>query len=354
MNFDLDENQALFKATVERFAGNGDAATYRAARAGAGGVDPARWATLAQLGLIGLPASEDHGGLGGSLVDCAVVAETLGRGLVPELWLEAAYLPLRLLDRAASSGGLSAQIAAGTTRAAAALAEPGQRYRTEPRTVRAVRCGDGWILSGTKTFVLAGAAADIFLVSAVTDDGGGLFAVAASAVQKQPYTIVDGSLAVEFTLFKVVAGDRLATAAVIEKAVTETRLMAAAEMLGLAQKMFDETLVYVRERRQFGQSIGSFQAVQHRLVDAYARLEQMRSMLWRTAMADVGDGRAVRGAKALIAEGALHIGHEAIQLHGGMGVSDELAIGHAHKRVLLLSKLFGDPAGDLQVFAVAA
>lgn len=350
MNFDLDENQALFKATLERFAGSGDAAVWRAAHAHPGAVDPARWAELASLGILGLAAAEADDGLGGSTFDCAVVAEALGRGMVPEPWLEAAYFPLRLLD--GCGGDLAARIADGSGRVAVAFAEPGQRYITDPRTTRATGGDDGWTLSGRKTFVLAGEAAETWLVTALTDDGPALFAVDASAVPAQAYTVADGGRAVDFALYDVPA--RHLGRPDIGRAVAETRLMASAEMLGLAQKLFDETLAYVRERRQFGQPIGRFQAVQHRLVDAYARLEQMRSMMWRTAMAETLDNVNIAGCKAFVADGALAIGHEAIQLHGGMGVTDELAIGHAHKRVLLLSKLFGDPAHDLLFFAEAA
>ena len=356
MNFDLDENQTLFKATVERFAGTGDAVIYRAARALPGGIDPARWQECATLGLLGLPAAESHGGIGGSTLDCAVVAEALGRGMIPEPWLEAAYLPLRMLAGTAAGAGLSTRIASGAERVAVAFAEPGQRYRTEPKLVRAARRDGGWTIAGTKSFVLAGDGATTYLVTAATDDGAALFAVPAALGQARGYRLVDGSRAVELTFYDAIVDDaaHVGDAAGIATAVSEARLMAAAEMLGLAQKLFDDTLIYVRERRQFGQPIGRFQSIQHRLVDAYALLEQMRSMLWRTVMAGLGDGSAARGAKAFIADGALHIGHEAIQLHGGMGVSDDLAVGHAHKRILLLSKLFGDPADDLLAFAVAA
>ena len=349
MNFDLDDNQRQFKSTVERFAGTGDAARYKAARAHGGGVDSARWAELASLGVLGLAAADADGGLGGSLLDCVVVAETLGRGMAPEPWLEAAYLPLRLL--AGLGGDLSARIADGSVRVAVAMAEPGQRYRTDPRLVRAVHHAGGWTLAGRKTFVLSGAAADTYLDTAATDAGPALFAVPAADVQAVAYVVADGSRAADFALYDAPAV--WLGVPDIDRAVTATRLMAAAEMIGLAQKLFDETLAYVRERRQFGQPLGRFQVIQHRLVDAYASLEQMRSLLWRTAMTDA-PGAEVSGCKAFVGEGALAIGHEAIQLHGGMGVTDDLAIGHAHKRILLLSKLFGDPATDLDSFAVAA
>jgi alkylation response protein AidB-like acyl-CoA dehydrogenase len=339
MNFSLSEDQALFRATVERFAGPGDVETRKAARAQPGGIDLARWATLAGLGLLAL---EDP-------IDCAVIAETLGRSLAVEPWLENGYFPLRLLG----SMPEAEDVVAGKTLAAVAFAEPGRRYALAPR-VNASAAADGWILSGTKTFSLGGGAADLFLVTAVTDAGPAVFSVARASVEVRPYAVIDGSLAAEIH-FRCAPAVLAADASWIQ-AVAETRLMAAAEIVGLAGRLFDDTLTYVRQREQFGQPIGRFQAVQHRLVDCYAMLEQMRSTLWRVAMAE-RDARwhaEIAGAKAFIGERALHIGHEAIQLHGGMGVTDELPISHAHKRVVLLSKLFGDPATELASFAVAA
>ena len=140
------------------------------------------------------------------------------------------------------------------------------------------------------------------------------------------------------------------------------RLLAAAEMLGLAQKLFDETLTYLKQREQFGVAIGSFQAIQHRMVDCYAALEQGRSMVTRVALATAGSDsksgadwrRAAAGAKAYLAAQADHIAREAVQMHGGMGITDDLSIGHAMKRVLLLARLFGDEDAVLAEYAQAA
>lgn len=147
-------------------------------------------------------------------------------------------------------------------------------------------------------------------------------------------------------------------AAALDAAVTEARLLAAAEMVGLAQRLFDDTLAYVKQREQFGVPIGTFQAIQHRMVDCYAKLEQARSTLLRAAMADPADGQAWRrtvlGAKAYIGEVADHIAREAVQLHGGMGVTEELSIGHALKRVMLLASLFGSSDATLTEYAEAA
>lgn len=338
MNFDLSEEQALFRATVERFAGAGEVEARKRVRALPGGVDRARWRELAALGLLTLddPA------------DCAVVAETLGRAIAVEPWLECGYWPLRL------AGSADLGIADGSVRAAVAFAEPGRRYLLEPSGVRATRSGDGWTVSGAKTFVLGGAAAELFLVTAASDDGPGVFAVEAKAAEVRPYVVIDGGSAAEAT-FHAAPATRVEGARLLDSA-SEARLMAAAEMVGLASRLFDDTLAYVRTREQFGQPIGRFQTVQHRMVDGFASLEQMRSTLARALLAERGGRWAARveGAKAFIAEGALQIGHEAIQLHGGMGVTDELTIGHAHKRVVLLSRLLGDPASGLAHYAEAA
>jgi alkylation response protein AidB-like acyl-CoA dehydrogenase len=346
MTFDLTDDQALFRAAVERFVGGRDVEARRRARAHPGGVDPARWAELVELGLLALPAPGEAGGLGGSDTDCAVVAEALGHGVAPEPWLEAGFLPLRLLG-ALGEIDLAGRIASGQIRVAVAFAEPQGRYRLDPVQTRAA--GDR--VTGAKTFVLAGDAAETFLVTAADDHGGGVYAVEAAGVDRRGYAVVDGGRAAELTLRDAPA-TRLGDLAAFHRSVAAARLAATAELLGLAHRLFDETLAYVRGREQFGQPLGRFQVIQHRLVDCYAMLDLMRSTLWR----GLGAADLVRGAaaKAFVAERALHIGHEAIQMHGGMGVTDELIVGHAHKRVMLLAKLFGDPASDLATYAEAA
>lgn len=347
MNFDLSDDQRQFRETVQRRCGSFDLDARKRARALPGGMDMARWRELAELGLLALPASERSGGIGGTLADCAVVAEALGAGVAFDPWLELAFWPLRLLEHASGAEQLAGRIARGEARVAVAFAEPNGRYRLDPTEVRAV----GGKLAGEKRFVLGGGAAEQFLVTALAEDGPALFLVDAEQVARRTYTVVDGGEAAELRLHDAPA-ERLGPLKMHEP-VAETRLIAAAEMLGLASRMFDETLAYVKQREQFGHPLGRFQALQHRLVDCYSRLEQMRSILWR-AILEPGNRGGIAGAKAFIAERALLIGHEAIQMHGGMGVSDELVVGHAHKRLLLLSKLFGDPAAELAAYAEAA
>ena len=360
MNFDLSEEQALFKASAERFVEGMDVETRRKLRANDSGYDRARWNKLAELGLIALAVDEGAGGMGGSLADLAIVGEALGTGNSPDPWLENGVLPAMLLARGRAGDALEGVID-GSSFAALAFAERAARYELDARATQAKREGDGYVLSGEKTFVPGGAMADVLIVTARCDGETGLFVVPADAegVDRRAYAVADGSLAAE-VVFRSVSlpgearldGDLAALKAVVAR----IRLLAGAEMVGLAQRLLDDTLAYAKQREQFGVPIGSFQALQHRLVECYAKLEQARSMLWRVALAEQADGWAAQaaGAKSYIAEQALHIGREAVQMHGGMGVTDELAIGHALKRVMLLATLFGDAEATLTDYAEAA
>ena len=343
MNFDLDENQELFCATVERFCGPGDIAARHAARRLPGAVDRTRWNELAELGLIALAASESDGGLGGSLLDCAVVAQALGKGQAAEPWLECGFVPACLL----AGSTHSAEVIAGRTLATLAFAEPRRRYALDAQTMRAK---DGQ-LSGEKSFVLCGEAAELFVVTAECDGHTELFAVPrdAAGVDVKPYPVADGGMAALLTLREVAAGPRLTTS--LGAALDQARIMAAAEMTGLAQRLFDDTLAYVKTREQFGQPLGRFQVIQHRLVDAYAKLEAMQSAVWRALLVPGSHAAAVKG---YVAEEAIWVAQQAVQLHGGMGMTDELGIGHGLKRILLLSRLFGDPASGIAAAARAA
>ncbi len=343
MNFDLDENQEMFKAAVERFCGGADVPARLAARRLPGGLDRARWQELAELGLIGLAASEDDGGMGGSVLDLAVVAQALGYGQAAEPWLECGFIPARLL--AGTEHG--AVVIAGVAIAAFAFAEPGRRYVLEAQGVK-VRGGR---ISGTKQFVLGGAAADLFIVTAEMDGATRLFAVPATAegIEIRPYPVADGGVAAILTLRDVPVGEPLT--ADLGAALDAARLMAAAEIAGLAHRLFDDTLAYIKTREQFNQPIGRFQVIQHRMVDAYAKVESIQSALYRAVLQPAAPMAAI---KAHVAEQAIWVAHQAVQLHGGMGMSDDLAIGHGLKRIVLLSKLFGDPAGDILDYARAA
>lgn len=360
MNFDLSEEQQMFVDSALRFAAPVDVEARRRLRLSPTGYDRARWQSLAELGLIALAAGEEAGGMGGSVVDVALVAEAIGKANAPDPLLEHGILPALLLERGGAHGALEG-VLAGTTIATLAWTERGQRYSLKPKGMKAESAGDGFVLSGEKTMVLGALIADLFIVTA--DLGGEtacfLLPKDTSGLDVRAYRLADGSIAGEIKLTRAPAAARLSLdAASLAAIAADMRLYAAAEMVGLGQRLLDDTLAYVKEREQFGVAIGSFQALQHRLVDCYARAEQSRSMLYRAALTDRTDSakwqRAAAGAKAFIGDNVDAIAREAVQMHGGMGITDELAIGHALKRVLVLARLFGDVDTALAEYAIAA
>ncbi|MFU7527221.1 acyl-CoA dehydrogenase family protein [Qipengyuania sp. ASV99] len=362
MNFDLTEEQEMFRSSVERFAAPIDVEARRKLRLSPTGYDRDRWTRLAELGLIALAAPEDAGGMGGSVVDLALIAEAIGKANSPDPWLEHGVVPALMLSAGGAQDMLE-RVLAGEQLASLAWAERAQRYNLTAAHMKAEPSASGFTLSGEKTFVMGALLADMFIVTA---DLGGVttcFNVPADApgVDVRAYRLTDGSIAGEVRLTRV-AVDTAARldldAAAITAIVAKARLMASAEMLGLGQRLLDDTLTYVKERQQFGVAIGSFQALQHRLVECYARIEQCRSMLYRAALTDQADNaawlRAAAGAKAFIGENVDAVAREAVQMHGGMGITDELAIGHAMKRVMVLGKLFGDTDSALSEYSLAA
>lgn len=364
MNFDLSEEQEMFVTSVERFAAPVDVEARRRLRLSATGYDRARWQQLAELGLIALAAGEGAGGMDGSAVDLTLVAEAIGKANAPDPLVEHGILPTLLLERGGAHDVLEG-VLSGTAIATLAWTERGQRYSLKAKGMKAESAGGsgdgGLVLSGEKTMVMGALLADLFIVTADLGGETACFIVARDApgVEVRAYRLADGSIAGEIKLIRAPAAGKLTLdAAGLAAIVAELRLYAAAELVGLGQRLLDDTLTYVKEREQFGVPIGSFQALQHRLVDCYSREEQARSMLYRAALTDRADAakwqRAAAGAKAFIGENVDAIAREAVQMHGGMGITDELAIGHAMKRVMVLDRLFGDIDTVLAEYALAA
>ena len=359
MNFDLSGEQEQIRDSVRRFAASAD---RRALRSTEGGYSLARWREMAELGLLALAVPEAAGGMGGSPIDLTIVAEALGHEIAPDPWLENGGLPARLLA-AAGRADLIESAMAGDALFAFAFAERARRFSLEPRAVVIEPAAGGDELRGEKTFVSGGALADQLLVLADRKGEAAIVTLpaASAGIVHHPYRVADGSIANEMRFNRVpLAGDAdlAISAAALADVVALVRLLAAAEMLGLAQRLFDDTIAYAKQREQFGVPIGSFQALQHRLVECYAALEQSRSMVYRVALsaADGGDAwwRAAAGAKAYVGDQADRIAREAVQIHGGMGITDDLSIGHALKRVLVLARLFGDEDAILAEYAEAA
>ena len=360
MNFDLSEEQQMFVTSVERFAAPIDVEARRKLRLSPTGYDRGRWQSLAEMGLIALAAGEDAGGMAGSPVDLALVCEAIGKANAPDPLLEHGILPALLLERG-GAGAVLDGVLSGESLVTFAWTERGQRYSLKAKGMKADAVGDGFTLTGEKTMVMGALMADLFIVTADLGGETACFLVPRDApgLEVRAYRLADGSIAGEIKLTRTPASAKLALGpAALDGIVADLRLYAAAEMVGLGQRLLDDTLAYVKEREQFGVAIGSFQALQHRLVDCYAKEEQARSMLYRAALADRADTakwhKAAAGAKAYIGENVDAIAREAVQMHGGMGITDELAIGHALKRVLVLARLFGDVDTVLAEYALAA
>jgi alkylation response protein AidB-like acyl-CoA dehydrogenase len=366
VNFDLTETQAMLKALVERFCADVhglDLEKRRKQRKATGGFDRANWRQLAELGITALPFPESAGGLGGGAVEIITVAEALGRSLATEPFSEC-LVPAAGLADAAQHSALVEGLISGEALAALAITEAAGRYNLAHVETKAREVGDGWRLTGAKTAVWQGVAADQLIVSArVSGDvrsaeGIALFLVeaGASGVDRRAWVATDGQLAAELQLTDAPAVRLGALGlAELEAAVRAAWLAGSAEMVGLAALLFEQTLAYVKTRVQFGKSLGSFQVIQHRLTDCYVALEQGRSMIYRAALAADGDrARQIAGTRAFVSEAARNVAHECVQFHGGMGVTDELLIGHGLKRIQLLSRLWGDPETAAAAFAKAA
>ena len=353
MNFDYNEEQQLLADSVRRYlAKSYDFEARKKIVAGVGWSAEA-WTQLAQMGLTGLPVSAEHGGFGGGAVDLMGVLEAFGEALVVE-----PYLPLVMAVRAIERGAavelkskLLPDVVEGRTRLAFAHAEPGTRYSLDGVKTAARRDGSGWTLEGEKAAVIGAPIAQHLIVTARTPDGLGLFVVERAEVK--PFRTMDERLAGDVVLRQTRAQPLQGGRALIEDALDFATALACAEAVGAMQFACDTTLEYLKTRKQFGVTIGTFQALQHRMVEMVISLEQARSMACLAASrADAGgDPRAISAAKIKISDAARHVSQEAVQLHGGMGMTEELKISHAFRRLTVLAREFGDADHHLARFA---
>ena len=363
MNFEHTEDRRMLADSLNRFISERYAIETRNRLAyGSEGHSPALYAQFAELGAISALFPEQAGGFGGAGFDISVVFESLGRGLVVEPLLGALVVG-RALVMAGNEAQkvLLAELIGGGTVAAIAHDEPGGHYELNRVATTATPAGDGWVLNGTKGVVALGERADWLLVSART--GGGeleafgitLFLVPSCApgIAKRGYPRIDGGRAAEllFDQVQVGAHDMLGHAGeghgLLERIAGYAVLALCAEAVGAMDVAKDQTLEYLRTRRQFGAPIGSFQALQHRMVDLVLEVEQARSAVINAAAA-IDDEDCVRREKALSAAkfsigriGAL-VAEECIQMHGGIGMTWELPLAHFAKRLVMIDHEFGD------------
>jgi len=318
------------------------------------------WNQLAEIGLMALPVAEADGGLGGTGVDTMLVMEELGRGLVVEPYLGCVVLPAALIKAAGNESQratLSEGLASGETLYAFAHTEPGQRYERNAVAFAATTKGDGYVLNGKKVSVLGGDAADQLLVSATVagDAGPSLFVVpaGASGIKRFAYPMQDAQRGadIEFANVEVGAdaliGERGQAAAAIDYALDVACAALCAEAVGAMAELHKITVEYLKTRKQFGRVIGMNQALQHRAVDMLMHVEMSRSMAMEAAVAcdntnAAARAKAISAAKTLISQGCRYVGQNAVQLHGGIGVTHELNTSHYFKRLTMISVTFGD------------
>jgi alkylation response protein AidB-like acyl-CoA dehydrogenase len=378
MNFDRSEEQQLLAESVRRFVARDYAfETRRRIVDSEAGVSDEAWTALAQLGVLGLALPTDHGGFGGGAVDLMGPLEAFGDALIVEPWIATVALGARLIAR----GGSDAQkqeilprVCDGALKLAFAQTERSSRYRLSHVATRAEKTSTGYRLSGEKRVVLHAASADRIVVSARTrggdadEDGVSLFLVDRNApgLRLAPTRTFDSMRAADMRLDGVQVstdariGTEHAALPLIEEAVDFATALVCAEAVGALDYANQATLEYLKTRKQFGAAIGSFQALQHRMVDMKIAAEQARSMasLACSTVDGARDARmrshVVSAAKLKVSQVCRRVGQEAIQLHGGMGMSDEVKVSHTFRRLTAIARQFGDADYHLERFARTA
>ncbi len=377
MDFSFSEEQLMLRDSVDRFLEkNYSFEVRRAFLESRQGSSPQIWAALASLGLMSLPIPAQYGGLGGTAVDLFLVMEAFGRCLMLEPYLPSAVLGAGLLIHGGTQEqreALLPRIAEGGLRMAVALTEPGGRYDLNEVDTRARQEGGEWVLQGAKSVVLGAAVADLLVVPARTSGERGdahgitLFLVAPSTegVSGRDYPTYDGMRASEVALEAVriaphsVVGVPDQGLGLLEHVADCAVAALCAEAVGCMDALRHATVEYLKTRQQFGGSIGRFQVLQHRAVDMLIACEQSRSLALLAAVRVGGEDarerrRAVSAAKELTGRAARFVGQQAVQIHGGMGVTQELNISHYFRRLAAIESLLGDTDHHLERFARSA
>src|SRR5947209_18460096 len=365
MDFDLNEEQRLLKDSIDGLLTDSyDFESRKKYMKEKGGWSKAVWGKLAEQGLLGLPFAEADGGFGGGGVETMIVMEALGKALVLEPYLATVVIGGGFLRHAGTDAQKAAHVPGivdGSKTFAFAQLEKNSRYDLFDVTTTAKKKGDGWVIDGEKFVVLNGENADTLIVTARTKgdrrdkSGIGVFLVPADAkgVARKSYPTQDGLHAADITFTGVevgadaAVGDPENALPLIERVVDDARTAMCAEAVGIMDESLKTTVEYLKTRTQFGVPIGTFQTLQHRAADMFVALEQARSMsMFATMASDFDDARerstAVAAAKVQVCKSGKFVGPQSIQLHGGIGMTQEAKIGHYFKRLTMIENTFGD------------
>lgn len=377
MDFSFTEEQSLLQDSVQRFIQNDYAFDSRQKLIQSDdGFSRETWNSFAELGWLALPYSEESGGFGGTAVETMILMEEFGKGLVVEPYLTTVLMAGSVIEAGGSSAhkeGVLAEMMAGTKMAALAYVEPQARFNLADVTTTASATDGGYTINGFKGVVLGGPSADVLVVPARTsgdqrdESGITLFLVDAgtAGISKRDYPTIDGGRASEMTFENVevsadaVLGEVGKGLSLLEVGINQGILGVAAEAVGAMEVLYKTTVEYCKTREQFGQPIGKFQVLQHRMVDMFMEHEQAKSLLYMAAIRmSEGDeaeaAKAISALKVQIGKGGRFVGQSAIQLHGGMGMTDELNVGHYFKRLTAIETLFGNVDHHLKKYTAAA
>jgi pimeloyl-CoA dehydrogenase small subunit len=374
MDFEPSDDQRLLVESVTRMlSDNYSFAQRKGYMALPEGYSPAIWSQFAEQGLLGLPFAEEYGGFGGSAQEVMLVMQAFGRVLVLEPYFPTVVLAgtaLNVAGSAAQKQAILPAIAEGSLKLAFAHSERQARYDLTDVVTTARKNGSGWVLDGSKTIVSHGEAADKIIVSARTsgerydEDGISLFLVdaTASGVARRGYLSRDDTRAADISLSNVLVSEddilgEIGNGLPIIQRVVEAGIAATSgETVGAMEAMNEMTLEYSKTRVQFGNPIGSYQVVQHRLADMFMAQEQGRSMAMLATMSIDNPDPAARAhdialAKVGIGQAGRYVSQSAVQMHGGIGMTEEYAVGHYFRRCMVIERLFGDPAYYLNKLA---
>ena len=372
MNFELSEEQKMIQQSVERFVQeNYDLSNRIKISSEDPGFSKEYWSSMAELGWLGLAFSEEDGGFGGNQIDTLVLMEQFGKGLVLEPFLANVVLGGGSIKRGASKeikDSIIPSLIDGSLQITLAYAEEQSRFDIEDVATAAREENSDFIINGKKSMVLNAESADKIVVvartsgSQVDEEGISLFVVDADAegIEKENFPTVDGLRASEI-IFKDVKvestsliGEKDKGFSILQAVVNDAILALAAEAVGAMEVLYKDTVEYTQQREQFDHPLSDFQVLQHRMVDMFMEYEQCKSLLFRATMETVQDPslsqRTVHALKHLIGKSGIFVGESAVQLHGGMGVTEELRIGHFFKRLLVIDSQFGNADFHLDKF----